>query len=71
MVNIPKAITAPARFTTDSTASDNRPTDPVNIYAMVFNAIVDNAAAIDSQAKRVNLDRSKGIIVVCSGVDFT
>ncbi len=46
------AITAPARLTTDSSASESRPTEPVNRQAKAFNRMVASAAAIDSQAQR-------------------
>lgn len=57
MVNIANAISAPARLTKDSIASERRPTEPVIKYAMPFRAIVEMAAAIESQAKRVRDER--------------
>ena len=45
-----RAISAPARFTNDSMASDRRPTEPVSFHAMPFSRMVEIAAAIDSQA---------------------
>jgi hypothetical protein len=47
-VTMASANIAPARLTTDSMASDNRPTDPVSHHAPVFNAIVATATAIDN-----------------------
>ena len=44
------AITAPARFTPDSSASESRPTEPVIHQAAAFNTMVVSAAAIDSHA---------------------
>ena len=44
------AMTAPARLTPDSSASESSPTEPVNHQASVFSAIVARAAAIDNQA---------------------
>jgi len=44
------ASTAAARLTSDSSASESRPTDPVSHHAAVFRPIVASAAAIDSQA---------------------
>jgi hypothetical protein len=57
--SIHKAIDAPPRLTSDSSASDSRPTEPVTYQARLFSAIVASAAAIDSQAKRVS-DRRAG-----------
>ena len=51
------AISAPARLTKDSSASESRPTEPVSQYAMAFSAMVRIAAAIESQAKRVRDER--------------
>jgi hypothetical protein len=53
-----KATIAPMRFTTDSAASDNNPTDPVGQNASVFKKMVDSAAPIDNQAYFVSEDRS-------------
>jgi len=39
-LSIASAISAPARFTSDSSASDSRPTDPVSHHANVLSAIV-------------------------------
>src|SRR3954471_24220183 len=47
-----RAMTAATRLTTDSAASDSRPTEPVSRYAPVFSAMVTIAAAIDSHANR-------------------
>ena len=47
-------MSAPARFTSDSSASDSRPTEPVSRQATVFSSIVAIAAAIDSHANRVS-----------------
>ena len=44
------AMTAATRLTTDSAASERKPTDPVSRHAAVFSAIVATAAAIDSAA---------------------
>ena len=49
---------AATRLTTDSIASDSKPTEPVSHQAKVFNAIVTTAAAMDSQAYRVSDERS-------------
>src|SRR3954451_7922680 len=46
------AITAATRLTTDSAASESRPTDPVSTNAPVFSAMVTTAAAIESHANR-------------------
>ena len=45
------ATIAATRFTTDSRASDSRPTEPVSRYAQNLSAIVARAAAIESQAQ--------------------
>src|SRR3954447_3148891 len=45
-----RAMTAATRLTTDSAASESRPTDPVSRYAPAFSAMVTTAAAIDSHA---------------------
>src|SRR4051812_14113362 len=45
-------MTAASRLTTDSAASESRPTDPVSRYAPAFSAMVTTAAAIDSHAYR-------------------
>src|SRR3954470_13276886 len=47
-----RAMTAATRLTTDSAASESRPTDPVSRYAPAFSAMVTTAAAIDSHAYR-------------------
>ena len=44
------AMTAPARLTPDSRASDSSPTDPVSHQATAFSTMVASAAAIDSHA---------------------
>ena len=56
-VTIPSVRRAAARFTTDSSASESSPTEPVRRYATVFRAIVATAAATESQA---NLARETG-----------
>ena len=48
--SIASAMSAPARFTNDSSASDSRPTEPVSAYAAPFRPMVASAAAIESQA---------------------
>jgi len=50
-VSMLSAMMAPIRLTTDSRASERRPTEPVIRYATVLSAIVATAAAIESQAK--------------------
>ena len=60
MVNIARAISAPTRLTTDSSASESRLTEPVSKYAMPLSAIVKMAAEIESQAKRVSDGRMIG-----------
>ena len=42
---------AATRLTSDSSASDSSPTEPVRPYALAFSAIVSTAAAMESQAK--------------------
>jgi len=54
MVSIDIAMTAPARLTSDSMASERRPTEPVIRYATVLRPIVRIAAANDSTAKRTS-----------------
>ena len=44
------AIIAPARLTTDSSASESSPTEPVSHQAKDLSTMVASAAAIDSQA---------------------
>src|ERR1035437_6619132 len=51
------ATIAAPRLTTDSAASDSRPTDPVSSHAPDFRPIVTIAAAIDIHAYRVRLGR--------------
>src|SRR3954470_9315652 len=54
---------AAARLTSDSSASDSRPTEPVSHQASAFKAMVAMAAAIESQAKRsrlVDFTRAEG-----------
>src|SRR6476646_4204645 len=53
-VSIKSAITAPTTFTSDSIASDMKPTDPVSTYAADLSAIVTTAAAMESHAKRTS-----------------
>ena len=48
-----RATTPATRLTTDSAASDRRPTEPVIIHAVVFIPMVTTAAAIDSHANLV------------------
>ena len=59
------ATTAATRLTTDSAASESRPTEPVTNHAVVFRAIVAAAAAIESHS---NLNRRSCPIrhTVCS-----
>ena len=52
------ATLAPIRFTIDSAASDNSPTEPVKKYAADFSTMVVSAAPIESHANRVKNDRS-------------
>src|SRR3954451_13683619 len=47
-----RAMTPATRLTTDSAASESRPTDPVSRYAPAFSVMVTTAAAIDSHAYR-------------------
>src|SRR5688500_17387813 len=49
-----RAKIAATRLTTDSAASDSRPTDPVSAHATVWSAIVISAAAIDSYMSRTS-----------------
>ena len=58
-VNIASAMIPPTRFTTDSTASDSKPTEPVIKYATDLSPMVMTAAAMDSQAKRVSEEQFK------------
>ncbi len=51
------ATIAATRLTSDSAASESRPTDPVSHAAPPFSPMVTTAAAIESQA---NLLRSTG-----------
>lgn len=51
MDNAITATIAATRFTTDSRASESRPTEPVSRYAQNLSAIVARAAAIESQAQ--------------------
>ena len=44
------ATTAATRLTTDSAASESRPTEPVSHAAMPLSAMVPRAVAMDSQA---------------------
>src|SRR5262249_47977007 len=46
---ISSAKAAPARFTTDSIASDRRPTEPVSRQARVLRTMVSTATAIDQR----------------------
>jgi hypothetical protein len=43
---------AATRFTTDSAASDSRPTEPVSDQARTFSVIVATAAPMDSRSRR-------------------
>ena len=61
IVNMINATIAPIRFTTDSAASDNNPTEPVSKNASVFKKMVDSAAPIDNQAYFVSEERSSMI----------
>jgi hypothetical protein len=47
-----RVSSAAARFTSDSSASERSPTEPVRRNAMVFSPIVATAAPTDSQANR-------------------
>ena len=49
-VNMASAITAPARLTSDSSASESRPTDPVMRHAAALRTMVESAAPMDSHA---------------------
>ena len=53
-----RATIAATRLTSDSAASESRPTDPVIRQAKVFSAMVTRAAAMDSHANRL---RSTGV----------
>ena len=48
--SIHSAISAPARFTSDSMASDSKPTDPVNCQATPLSKMVVIAAPMEIQA---------------------
>src|SRR5256885_2880164 len=48
------ARTAATRLTSDSSASERRPTEPVIAYATAFKAMVARAVAMESQAKRAS-----------------
>ena len=50
MVTISSANAAPARFTSDSIASDSRPTEFVIHHASVFSAIVATATAMETRS---------------------
>ncbi len=52
-VSMPNAMTAPARLTRDSTASESRPTEPVILHAVIFIPIVRRAARMDKAANRL------------------
>jgi hypothetical protein len=58
MVNIARAMMPPTRLTTDSIASESRPTDPVRRQATSFNPMVTTAAEMESHVKRVSDERS-------------
>ena len=49
-VSMAIASIAPARFTSDSSASDNSPTEPVSAHAQVLSPMVTSAASADSHA---------------------
>ena len=51
------AISAAARLTIDSSASESRPVEPVSRQASVFNAIVAIPAATESSINRVSSER--------------
>ena len=53
-VSMASAMTAAARFTKDSRASERSPTEPVSRQAASFRVMVASAVATDSQAKRVS-----------------
>jgi hypothetical protein len=50
MVSATSAAKAATRFTSDSSASESSPTEPVSRYAPAFSVIVARAAAMESQA---------------------
>ena len=52
----PSAITAATRLTTDSAASDSRPTEPVTHHAPTLSAMVTIAVATESQANFFRVD---------------
>src|SRR5512143_1290127 len=63
------AISAPARLTNDSSASESRPTEPVSHQATPLSPMVAKAAAMESQAKRCSEGRfTAGIGTAASGV---
>jgi hypothetical protein len=51
------ATEAATRLTIDSSASESRPTEPVNAYAAPFRQMMTAAAAMESHAKRVSVER--------------
>ena len=51
------ATTAATKFTMDSAASENKPTEPVIRQATIFNTMVITAAAMDSHAYFVSVRR--------------
>src|ERR1700750_2127014 len=61
MLSTTSATHAATRLITDSSASDSKPTDPVNQYANPFRPMMTIEAAIDNQAKRVRDGRFCGM----------
>ena len=49
-----------ARFTSDSIASDSRPTESVMYQASVLSVIVISATAIDAQSRRFGVRKRAG-----------
>src|SRR6218665_399420 len=51
---------APARFTNDSIASDNRPTEPVTCQASVLSTMVSSATATEAHSRWRGLSQRRG-----------
>ena len=62
------ATKAATRLTTDSAASESRPTEPVMRYAANLSVMVATAAATDSQAYRVRFARDPGCRPASGGI---
>jgi hypothetical protein len=62
MVTIIKPNTALARLTTDSMASDNRPTESVTHQAAVFRPMVSNATTTDAIKRRRGVSVRRSIM---------